>query len=241
METALKSGILLVCILGLLAGCSSSGTEGSGSVQTQNYANRQLNYYYYIPDAVKNSIEIRRQFLICMGGLNGKGEKFVPSIMKKLADEHELIIVAPSFVYDEDNWSFKRSYQYPSVWSGSALLQILKDFNTREGISHTKLLMYGASAGAQFSLRFSLWRPDLVLACAEYGTGGTVEPLVSNSTKYLIGIGKKDTTRHDKARLFTSKARLLGISVEMKEYNSGHELPGAFIRDSHEFFRNLLR
>lgn len=227
-------------------GASGSPVEGIGSIQTENYANLNLEYYYYIPDnVVKDSEELYPvqasvSFFIAVPWLSGRGEGFVSSSMKEFADEEGFVIVAPSFVYDEANWDAKQSYQYPSVWSGDALLEIIDQVEEQHSLIASDLYLFGFSAGAQFALRFCLWAPYMCKACAAHGSGGTITPNRYIDVAFFVTVGSSDTDRIPKAESFCDAAESYGISATYKEYsNVGHELTQAQAEDSLDFFRNL--
>lgn len=92
--------------------CPAGLIEGVDSIQTNNYANARLDYYYYLPSIVSGNRYAPYSVLVMIPGLSGRGEHFVSREFKKFADQENLIIVAPSFVWDEKNWNSKLSYQY---------------------------------------------------------------------------------------------------------------------------------
>ena len=252
-----KANIILITFLliPLAVGCAggsdnggSSGTavEGIGSIQTENYANLNLEYYYYIPaSVVENSEELYPvqasvPFFVTVPWINGRGESFVSSTMKQFADEEGFVIVSPSFVYDEANWDAKQSYQYPAVWSGDALLEIIDQVEEQHNLFASDLYLFGFSAGAQFALRFCLWKPYMCEACAAHASGGTVIPTGYIDVAFFVTVGSSDTDRISKAQSFCDTAESYGIDVTYKEYsNVGHTLTQAQIEDSLNFLRNL--
>lgn len=240
-ERAIRINLLLFILFSVsCSGGRAPFTDGIRTIETVNYANRSLSYYYFIPWQLLEEDLQTAQFLICVPGLSGRGDLFVGDQLKNFALENNLVIIAPSFKYDADNWESRQSYQYPSVWSGQAFLDILQDFQHRYDIEYETLVFIGVSAGAQFALRFSLQHPEKVSACAEYGTGGMVVPDRYVPVKFLIGIGLRDTGRIDKAAAFTNKARELGIDVTYREFDSDHDTPAQFITDSLTFFNDSI-
>lgn len=209
------------------------------SIETSNYANRQLKFFLYIPGEVLKNKEKYHPLLICVPGLSRKGERFAGKVFRDFADREEFVIIAPSFVWDKENWNGKRSYQYPSVWSGDALIDIVDKVTSQYQVNLDGYYLFGQSAGAQFVLRFAVWKPFLCVACAEYGSGGYVTPYESNSVRFLLGIGKKDKKRIEQAERFYDKARDLFIDVELRWYEGGHGLNKTFIRDALDFFKKV--
>lgn len=218
-----------------------SGLEpisGNDFIATDNYANKRLEYYYYIPrEAIKNR-KISRQALIMAPPLSGRGESFITVEFKKFADEEWFVIIAPSFVWDEKNWETRQSYQYPAVWSGDALIGIIDKFERDNNIKISKLNLFGFSAGAQFALRFCLWKPEMCATSISHDAGGTIIPDKKIETKFFVTVGNQDIERIQKAKEFYNLAQSYGIDVKYKEYNTGHSLIGEQIKDSIDFLNN---
>ena len=213
--------------------------QGSDFVETQNYANRRLQFFYYLPSRVVRDKQSSHPVLVCIPGLSGRGRSFVSSVFKDFAEEEGFIIVAPSFVWDKANWSKRSSYQYPSAWSGRALIAILSRLRERHGLGTSGLYLYGFSAGAQFALRFALWKPQLCVACAAHASGGTVIAKHRVRVKFRVTVGKRDRTRITRAEAFHASAKRCGIDVTYVQYEGGHNLPRAQIEDSLRFFREV--
>ncbi len=176
--------------------------------------------------------------LIVIPGLSGKGQNAVGKEFKDFAEQEKFIIVAPSFIYDEKNWATESSYQYPAAWSGNALLKIIKKFRNANNLRLSKYYLFGHSAGAQFALRFPLWKPDLCAACAAHASGGTVEPHKRINVRFFVTVGTRDTSdRIERAKTFYQLAKKCGIKVKYQEYPVSHELSLAQINDSLDFFK----
>lgn len=214
--------------------------SGIDSIETDNYANKKLEFYYYIPASVLSEKEVAHPVLICVPGLSGRGESAVTSDFKQFADREGFVIIAPSFVYDAADWASRTSYQFPEIWSGNALLHIIDKVKGKNSLTISKFYLHGFSAGAQFVLRFALWKPELCAACAAHAPGGTVIPDNYCGVKFMISVGKEDTDRIAKAEAFYNNAKALGIDVDYREYEGGHMLPGSEIRDSIVFFKRVL-
>lgn len=221
-----------------LSSVLSQPVEGTGAISTDNYANRQLSYYYYIPVSIVENKSQQYPLLICVPGLSGRGEAFVSPVFKQFADKEGFVIISPSFVWDEANWESRQSYQFPEVWSGQALLNIIDDFSQKQGVNTGKLYLIGISAGAQFVLRFALWNPVLCSAVAAHASGGMIIPQNKSDVKFFVTVGSRDdAARNNNARIFYETARNLGIDVVYQQYDCGHELTLGQIEDSLGFFR----
>ncbi len=210
--------------------------QGISSINTNNYVNRNLEYYYYVPPISDNKFN---SLLIIVPSLSGRAENFVTQEFKKFAEENRFAIVSPSFIWDEKNWESQESYQYPSAWSGNALIKIINKFKQDNNLTISHYSFFGFSAGAQFSLRFCILKPELCNACAAHGGGGTVEPIEDINTKFFVTVGNQDISRIQKSKDFYNNAVNLGINATYREYPSGHSLTSAQIKDSLDFFKSI--
>ncbi|MCD4652984.1 hypothetical protein K8T06_03515 [bacterium] len=214
--------------------------SGIGSIHTNNYANRELKYYFHIPSTISVNNHKSHPLLVLIPGLSGKGEAFVSLQYKNFAKKENFIIVSPSFVWDEKNWDTQTSYQYPSAWSGKALIQIVDQLKKKFGIEISDYYLFGFSAGAQFALRFCVWKPNLCRACAVHGSGGGVEPTEYNDVAFFVTVGNQDTdSRQIFAEVFCDTAKKVGINTVCRKYDVGHWLSTDQINDSFDFFRRI--
>ncbi|MEW5820926.1 MAG: hypothetical protein AB1782_12110 [Cyanobacteriota bacterium] len=205
-------------------------------VKTNNYANKQLYYYFYIPETILNRSEKSFPLMILVSGLSGDGKSFVQDVFKNFAEEEKFIILSPSFMFDEKNWQIAKSYQYPEVWSGNALLKIIANMN-KTGYKFTGYYLYGFSAGAQFVLRFTLWKPDVCICCSAHAGGGRIIPDKYVNTSYLVTAGDKDTHRLEHAEAFHYECQKLNIKSTLIKYNGGHSQFKEQIQNTIEFFK----
>ena len=216
--------------------------EGRDYVNTNNYANRKLNFYYYIPSKSRQNKTQINPILILIPGLSGSGEEFTTKQFKDFADKEGFILLSPSFNYDNKYSEIDKgtSYQYPAVWSGPPLLQMIQKIRDM-GYTISKFYLFGFSAAAQYCLRFTLWHPELCMASATHANGGySVSPTQENSIKYYITVGNQDETyRQENAVKFYNTARQLGISAWFKQYPIGHTLSVEQITDSLDFFKKV--
>lgn len=237
---------MIVCLLAMcliLSACGTNGSatdlngnEGIGSIKTNDYANKQLDYFYYVPSTATESQKNSFPLLAMIPGLSGRGESFVSQKFKLFADTEGFVIISPSFVWDEENWNSNESYQYPSVWSGDALLKIIDHFEAEHNISVSSLSLLGHSAGAQFALRFCVWKPELCTACAAHGSGGSVFLREYIDVAFFVTVGKKDQDfRISNYNSFCSSAKSFGIDVECRQYDAGHGRTTEQMQDSLDF------
>lgn len=212
--------------------------EGTDFITTNNYANTKLEFYYYIPYKVIEDSHKTHPLLVCVPPLSVRGAAFVGLPFKVFAEHEGFVIVAPSFKYDEKNWSSKRSYHFPSAWSGEALIKIINKLKKKHNLRFSKFYLYGFSAGAQFVLRFALWKPQLCAACVAHGSGGAIVPSKWVRVKFYVSVGKGDKSRIDKAEGFYNAAKKLDIDVIYRQYEGGHFVPISQISDSLKFFKD---
>jgi poly(3-hydroxybutyrate) depolymerase len=217
-----------------------SAKEYKDTIATDNYANKTIIFYCYIPAKVLINKPSAVPVLVSVPGLNGIGINCAYPQFKRLADELGMVIIAPSFKWDEANWASETSYQYPAAWSGQAFLSILDKFKRTENVSIAKLYLFGHSAGAQFVLRFSLLYPDMCAACIANAAGGQVTPYQKNNVRYLIGVGTRDSERIGMAEQFANTARQLLIDVTYRQYETDHGLTQQQINDGVQFIRDTL-
>lgn len=130
----------------------------------------------------------------------------------------------------------KTSYHYPSKWSGKALLKIVRAVKGKHNIKISKFYLFGHSAGAQFVLRFALWKPQICAVSVAHASGGWIRPQRPNAVKFFITVGIRDTKRIKINQEFCAYAKRYGIDVKYKEYNTGHGMVQEQFRDSLAFF-----
>ncbi len=235
---SISSDISNIKVARAQAAISGQTVSGIDSIETDNYANKELEFYYYIPASVISEKEVAHPVLICVPGLSGRGENAVTADFKQFANREGFVIIAPSFVYDAADWGSRTSYQFPEVWSGKALLNIIDNVKEKNSLAFSKFYLHGFSAGAQFVLRFALWKPELCAACAAHAPGGTVIPDKYCDVKFIVSVGKEDTDRIAKAETFYNSAKAISIDVNYRQYEGGHMLPPDEITDSLQFFKD---
>ncbi|MFC1658557.1 alpha/beta hydrolase [Candidatus Omnitrophota bacterium] len=213
--------------------------EGIDFVSTNNDANRTLEFYYYIPAQVMEDKSQTYPLLVCMPGLSGNGESFVTTVFKEFAEKEGFVILAPSFKYDQTRQGSQTGYQFPDVWSGDALINIVEKLKEQQEIFLSKYYLFGFSAGAQFVLRFAFWRPELCAACAAHASGATVIPFRKVDVKFFVSVGSEDTSSIEKTENFYNLAKTVGVDAIYRQYPGGHSLSNQQIQDSLYFFKRL--
>lgn len=209
-------------------------------VTTDNYANPQLSYYYYIPKKIIQGKNRSVPYLIMVPGLSGRGEDFVSQQFKDFAKKEGFVILAPSFVEDSNNGESQTSYQYPAAWSGAAMNKIMNAFDANQNLEPSRLYLLGFSAGAQFVERYSMLFPDYITACAVNSAGGMDMPVRNQPTKFFVAVGSQDIDDRKKVALdFYNTGQKLGMNVIYKQYNISHEFSDEEIKDELDFFRTV--
>lgn len=228
--------LLIVVILYPLASEAKDPKLKEIPTDTVEYANKKLQYAYYMPKTSENPTEA----LILVPGLSGKGQGMINKEWKKLADEKKWLIIAPTFVFEGGNaFDNRKSYQYPKAWSGKALNTIFSKFAEDKGIRIDSLYMVGFSAGAQFVGRYIFLYSEKVKKAAIISSGGN-DPIQKRiSVEIFYGIGEKDTkVRKDNAEKFIREAQNIGILITEKTYpKTGHKFTKTMQADVIEFIR----
>jgi poly(3-hydroxybutyrate) depolymerase len=206
-----------------------------GTVPTVDITNRTLEYYYYIPP---DSVGVPQMpVLILVPGLSGSGRLFVLGRWRKFARENGFAVVSPSFRFNTDDWQNQRSYQFPTIWSGQAMLDILDSVEKIAPIDKHSLYLFGFSAGAQYVHRFALLYPEHCKAVAAHAPGGITYPHKFVPVKFFVTVGQEDKDRIEGARHFADSCKSFDISVDYKEYPGvGHALCEDAINKSLDLF-----
>ena len=170
---------------------SSFASEVTSSVMMVKYNNseKSVTYHYYVPNSKDRSF---LPVIVGIPGLNQDGLRFLNNSWLGFADKYGFAIVALHLTFNRANWEKGESYQYPSAWSGNALLKILKHISEEEPINTNELYLFGISAGAQFAHRFALLHPDKCQAVAVHAAGGYTFPTKFIPTKFLLTVGEFD-------------------------------------------------
>lgn len=174
-------------------------------------------------------------------GLSAEGSGALHPIFTDLADREGFVIIAPSFKFDEKNFSSESSYQFPDKWSGDAFIRMTSKLQKRFGLKLDRYYLHGFSAGAQFSLRFALWRPDLCRASSAHGSGGLIIPTKHVPVHFFVSVGKDDKDRTDLYEIFINEAKRHSINVIGKIYPCGHSQPPERIKEASDFFSRVKK
>ncbi len=210
---------------------------GLAEIPTRNAANPTVRYMYYFPTRLRRNLQEAHPVLVIVPGLSGRVLRADPATWGRAANDNGWIILSPHFRFDRRDWETATSYQYPQAWSGQALLDIMRDFSARSRLRLGPCFLHGVSAGAQFVVRFALWRPALCRAVAAHAGGGTITPGEYVPVRFFISIGRDDRSRRPQFDWFVKKAAERGISVQSRIYAGGHALPPEQVQDAIRFFQ----
>lgn len=115
-------------------------------------------YDLYLPEKIDPD---RTYWLVCyVHGAHGTAQDDIKSL-QHFVDHGDCIGVAPSFA---------RGFQLLKNGMDQQLIGILHQLSSKYKL-HAKLFVYGHSAGGQFSHRFMLRHPDLVIGCEACSSG----------------------------------------------------------------------
>jgi dienelactone hydrolase len=174
--------------------------------------------------------------LVLVPCFNGDGAQMLDARWKVFAEKNHLVLLAPSFRAKGDENNRGKGYYYPEQGSGEVLEKALRELKRRTGADTDQVLMFGFSAGAHFSHRFALWKPQRVKAFVAYSAGWWSEPSAELAqVPALILCGEADE-RYSATYDFFWKGHKLGCPWLWRSYpNTGHALTPA-VRDMAEVF-----
>lgn len=171
--------------------------------------------------------------MVLFGGRNWPGERTLREYgFEELADKHGLVIVSPSFV-DDDYWE-------PEAWSGATLTNELARIERENGISFSRVCLYGYSAGGQCAALFQAWWPGGVTAWGAHGCGVFPARVEGPGAPALVTCGSEDQPRAEISRQFSYRYREAGGALLRKEFPSGHELDPAALALAKAWFEAVL-
>ncbi len=174
--------------------------------------------------------------LVLVPGYNGKGDQMLDARWKEFAVKNDLVLLAPTFHAEGKENNEGRGYYYPEQGSGEVMEKALKEVKKRTGADTNKVLFFGFSAGAHYSHRFALWKPQRVKAFVAYSAGWWSEPTARvKNVPALIMCGEADE-RYAATFDFFRKGQRLGCPWVWRSYKeTGHTLTPA-VRDMAEVF-----
>jgi predicted esterase len=175
--------------------------------------------------------------LLLIPGYNGSGEKMLDDRWKHFADDHSLVLLAPTFTSTNSPQELRtKGYYYPEQGSGTVIEEALSEVHRRTGAPVDKVLIFGFSAGAHLAHRFALWKPDRVEAFVAYSAGWWSDPTPAlRGVPALIMCGESDE-RYEPTRAFMERGMALHLPWIWRSYKeTGHQLTPA-VRSMAEAF-----
>ncbi len=217
MRKSVRNLLTITVIIFVIFLAEYCNAQTSGRFQVQNGDRLEdVTYIYNIPDSSSNS---HLPLMIYVGGLSSPGIEFMWPYWKDFATKNNFAQLAVGFKFIDEDWKKNKSYQYPKVWSGEALMRILEILSRTDRVNTKELYLVGISAGAQFVHRFALIHPEICAAVAAHAAGGYDHPSKRIPTKFLITVGDLDNdkiSRLEFAKLFVAACKKQGIDVEFK-------------------------
>lgn len=216
---------------------------GYGDIPSKAPENRmsgsRAGYYLYIPKSVSRRGDTPAPLLVFLPGQNVRADHALPGILKNMAEEEGFVILALTFYYTGMT-PVEDSYLYPRKWSGFAMMEVIQEVKKKNNLSFTGIYLYGFSAGAQFALRFALYRPELCVACAAHACGGSIIPRSHSDVRFFVTVGARDEPHrieiHDE---FIKAAKDLNLDVQSKIYPQlSHNPRSDQLRDVQAFLQD---
>lgn len=174
--------------------------------------------------------------LVLVPGYNGDGAGMLDARWKAFAEKNQLVLLAPTFRAAGNENNQGKGYYYPEQGSGEVMEKALRELKRRTNTDTDKALFFGFSAGAHFSHRFALWKPQRVKAFVAYSAAWWSEPTARlKNVPALIMCGETDE-RYGATYDFFRKGHKLGCPWLWRSYkDTGHVLTSA-VRDMAEVF-----
>jgi poly(3-hydroxybutyrate) depolymerase len=177
--------------IAVLFGSSTLGMSWPGAADAAQVSKQTdsmgRDYYLFTPDKIDPGITY--WLVVEVHGYGGQGS--LGSGVREWADRNDCIGVAPSFPNE--------GYQLLGKDSDRQLIGIFQKLQNQYKL-HDKLFIYGHSGGAQFSHRFALKYPQLVIGCCATSAGTWATgagygdlPEMAASLPFAISCGERDT------------------------------------------------
>ena len=200
----------------------------SGQVDVDSFpvaavgGSEKVEFFYRKPSGIPICV------VLLVPGYNGIGEAMMDQRWCRFADEHGLVLLAPTFHTSPEQLKKEKGYYYPEQGSGAQVEQALAEVRRKTGVKTDKILIFGFSAGAHFAHRFALWKPERVRVFVAYSAAWWSDPKATlRDVPGLIMCGETDE-RYEATRTFMEKALALHLPFVWRSYKStSHELTPA--------------
>ncbi len=227
----------LVALLMITQGISRGNEVSAESFLTHGKAG-EVPFFFTLP-AVPSSSTTPRPVgvLLLIPCYNGSGEALLDARWREFADQHSLVLLAPTFHNtNPEELHHAKGYYYPEQGSGEQVEEALAEVHHRTGVQIDRMLIFGFSAGAHVAHRFALWKPSQVQAFVAYSAAWWSDPTASlRNVPALIMCGENDE-RYEATRAFMEKGLALHLPWIWRSYkNTDHQLTPA-VRSMAEAF-----
>ncbi|MBN1809479.1 MAG: hypothetical protein JW909_10470 [Planctomycetes bacterium] len=232
-------GFVPAAVIVMFSALRVQGISEEGKVKLSG---REWAYVLYVPkDYNANDWRFHRvAVLVHAAGQNGASAVSTGG-WSKWADKTGCFLLAPTFTQEgvPDSW-----YAQPAAGADGILKAMLKDVTGRYRVYPGQILMFGFSAGAQFTHRFAAANPRMVAA---FGFSAPGE--VDSPSRRLMGIpvlvmcGENDGERLAACRSYYQTAHGMGMRPIWRSWPGvGHELDQESITLAQQFLKyHLLR
>lgn len=157
--------------------------------------------------------------LLLIPGYNGSGAAMMDARWKVFAEQHGLVLLAPTFKTTPEELQQGRGYYYPEQGSGAEVERMLEQVKQETGVETDKILIFGFSAGAHFAHRFALWKPERVKAFVACSAGWWSEPTdAMGGVPALIVCGEADRERFEPTKGFFERGLAMGLPWVWRSY-----------------------
>lgn len=229
--------LVIIIFFSISAYCYTGDNEFAESFLTKGKTS-YVPFSLYRPSSSPDGICHRPSgILLIIPGFNGSGVKILDDRWKHFADEHALVLLAPTFTSTNNPQELRtKGYYYPEQGSGAVIEEALSEVHRRTGAPVDKILIFGFSAGAHLAHRFALWKPDRVEAFVAYSAGWWSDPTSTlRGVPALIMCGESDE-RYEPTRTFMERGMALHLPWIWRCYKeTGHQLTPA-VRSMAEAF-----
>ena len=165
--------ILVICIVSFLYGDNGNKTLENPYTFTAKDGNT-ISVFYRLPAVINNNTRI----LIAMHG-NERTTNAQLSTWTPLVESDNIILIAPEFTAEQFNShkyqgiGIRDNISTPENWTSKTIDDIFLDFNRQLNLTIDKYILFGHSAGAQFTHRALMFSESNYLDFAIAANAGT--------------------------------------------------------------------
>jgi predicted esterase len=181
--------------------------------------------------------------LLLVPGYNGAGEGMLSHSWMSFADANGLVLLAPTFHATPEELHAGKGYYYPSKGSGEAIEKAIDEVSRRvSGLSTSRILIFGFSAGAHVAHRFALWKPAHVEAFVAVSAAWWDKPTRAIAGVPALIMCGEDDPRFSVTEAFFEEGTELGAPWVWRSYqHAGHQVTPAMLALAQAFLRHYSR